>query len=63
VLAEGELDEPATVAAAAEHGVGLEPLGLHRFEPDGQSGLILGYGALAEPALERAVALLAAAVV
>ena len=58
VLAEGEIDEPATVEHAARHGVGVEPLGLHRFEPDGTTGLVLGYGALAEPALERAIDLL-----
>jgi len=58
VLAEGEIDEHATVEYAARHGVGVEPLGLHRFEPDGTTGLVLGYGALAAPALERAIDLL-----
>ncbi len=57
VLAEGELDEARVVERAAAAGVGVEPLGLHRFEPGGSRGLVLGYGALAEPALERAVAL------
>ncbi|MDA0167853.1 PLP-dependent aminotransferase family protein [Solirubrobacter taibaiensis] len=58
VLAEGEIDEHAMVEHAAQHGVGVEPLGLHRFEPGGSTGLVLGYGALAEPALDRAVELL-----
>ena len=63
VLAElpAELDESALVACAAELGVGVEGLELHRFEPRGDGGLVLGFGALAEPALERAVALLAGA--
>ena len=39
-------DESALVARAAEAGVGLEGLGLHRFEPGGRGGLVLGYGAL-----------------
>jgi GntR family transcriptional regulator/MocR family aminotransferase len=61
LLAEGEIDEAAVVERAAERGVGVEPLGLHRFEPGGTRGLVLGYGALAEPAIERAISLLAAA--
>jgi GntR family transcriptional regulator/MocR family aminotransferase len=59
ILAEGAFDEARVVERAAAAGVGIEPLGLHRFEPGGPRGLVLGYGALAEPALERAVALLA----
>ncbi|MBE2319638.1 PLP-dependent aminotransferase family protein [Solirubrobacter sp. CPCC 204708] len=61
VLAEGDLDEHATAERAAARGVGVEPLALHRFEPGGSRGLVLGYGALAEPAVERAISLLAAA--
>ena len=61
VLADCDGDESAIVARAAQAGVGLEGLGLHRFEPAGPGGLVLGYGALAEPALERAVDLLSAA--
>jgi GntR family transcriptional regulator / MocR family aminotransferase len=56
-----ELDEGALVARAAELGVGVEGLELHRFEPGRSGGLVLGFGALAEPAIERAVALLASA--
>ncbi len=62
VLADCDGDEAAIIARAAQAGVGLEGLGLHRFEPGGPGGLVLGYGALAEPALERAVDLLSAAV-
>jgi len=51
-------DEPALVARAAERGVGLEGLALHRYEPDGPGGLVLGFAALPEPALARALELL-----
>jgi GntR family transcriptional regulator/MocR family aminotransferase len=49
-------DEPAAIARAAERGVGLEGLALHRYEPGGPGGLVLGL-ALPEPALERALEL------
>jgi GntR family transcriptional regulator / MocR family aminotransferase len=52
-------DEAALVAAAAARGVGVEGLELFRYDPGGPPGLVLGFGGLAEPALERAVALLA----
>ena len=55
------LDEAALVAAAAERGVGLEGLALHRFDPGGPPGLVLGFACLAEPAIERGVRLLAEA--
>jgi GntR family transcriptional regulator/MocR family aminotransferase len=58
LLAAGEFDEGALTSRAAAVGVGVEPLGLHRFEP-GPPGLVLGYGALSEPALARAIELLA----
>lgn len=51
-------DEQAVVAHAAERGVGLEGLDLHRYEPGGPGGLVLGFGALPEPALARAIQLL-----
>ena len=51
-------DEAAVVDRAAARGVGVEGLELHRYEPSGPGGLVLGFGALAEPALARAVALL-----
>jgi GntR family transcriptional regulator/MocR family aminotransferase len=53
-----EIDEHALVAAAATRGVGVEGLALHRFIPDGPPGLVLGYGNLAEPAIEQGVRLL-----
>ena len=55
------LNEHALVEAARMRGVGIEGLSLHRFSADGSPGLVVGYGGLAEPALERAVALLAEA--
>lgn len=59
-LPEG-VDEGALLAAAAERGVGLEGLSLHRFSPGGGPGLVLGYGGQAEPAIEHGVRLLAEA--
>ena len=54
-------DERALGDAAAERGVGVEGLSLHRYAGDGPPALVLGYGGLDEAALDRAVALLAAA--
>lgn len=48
-------DEAALVAAAAARGVGVEGLALHRFNPGGPPGLVLGFGCLSEPAIERGV--------
>jgi GntR family transcriptional regulator/MocR family aminotransferase len=53
-------DEHGTIARAAERGVGLEGLELHRYEPSGPGGLVLGL-ALPEPALARAMNLVAEA--
>jgi DNA-binding transcriptional MocR family regulator len=39
----------------------VEGLSVHRYGGEGGSGLVLGYGYLAEPALRRGVELLAAA--
>jgi GntR family transcriptional regulator/MocR family aminotransferase len=47
-------DEQAVIARAAKRGVGLEGLELHRYEPGGPGGLVLGL-ALPEAALERAM--------
>lgn len=55
------LDEHALLACAADRGLGLEGLSLHRFQGGGEPGLVLGYGALPEPAIERSVHLLAEA--
>jgi GntR family transcriptional regulator/MocR family aminotransferase len=52
------LDEHALVIAGAARGVGLEGLALHRFLPGGSPGILLGYGNLAEPAIEHGVRLL-----
>jgi GntR family transcriptional regulator / MocR family aminotransferase len=55
------VDEAGLVAAAAERGVGLEGLALHRFGPGGPPGLVLGFGSLPEPAIEHGIRLLAEA--
>lgn len=52
-------DEAALVAAAAARGVGVEGLALHRFHPAGPPGLVLGFGCLSEPAIDRGIRLLA----
>ena len=57
----GWIDEAALIAAAAERGVGVEGLSLHSFSDESSRGLVLGYGGLGEPALDRAVHLLAQA--
>jgi GntR family transcriptional regulator / MocR family aminotransferase len=55
------LDEPAVVEAARARGVGLQGLGEHRLLP-GPPALLLGYGRIAEPAIEPGVSELAAAI-
>lgn len=57
----GDMDEPALLAAAARHGVGIEGLSLHSYTGWCQPGLVLGHAYLAEPAIERGVRLLAEA--
>lgn len=57
-----DADEPALILAAAERGVGLEGLALHRYEVAGPPGLVLGFACLSEPAIERGIRLLAEAV-
>ncbi len=57
-LPEG-VDEASLVAAAAEGGLGLEGLSLHRFNPAGPPGLVLGFASLSEPAIEHGIRLLA----
>jgi GntR family transcriptional regulator/MocR family aminotransferase len=54
----GHVDEPALLAAAARHGVGIEGLSLHSYTGDCPPGLVLGHAHMAEPALERGVRLL-----
>lgn len=55
------VDEAALVSAAAGRGVGVEGLALHRFRPGGPPGLVLGFAAVPEPAIEQSVRLLAEA--
>jgi GntR family transcriptional regulator/MocR family aminotransferase len=55
------VDEPTLLAAAARHGVGLEGLSLHSYTGACAPGLVLGHAAMAEPAIERGMHLLAAA--
>jgi GntR family transcriptional regulator/MocR family aminotransferase len=52
------VDEADLAAAAAERGVGVEGLALHRFDSSGPPGLVLGFGSLAEPAIEHGIRLL-----
>jgi GntR family transcriptional regulator/MocR family aminotransferase len=54
-------DEAALVSAAADRGVGVDGLALHRFRPGGPAGLVLGFAGLPEPAIEQGVRLLAEA--
>ncbi len=55
------VDEADVVRAAAARGVGVEGLSLHRYAASGEPALLLGYGNLAEPAIEQGVHLLAEA--
>ena len=55
------LDEGALVRAAQSRGVGLDSLAAHSARP-GRPGVILGYGRIAEPAIDRGVRALAAAI-
>ncbi|HEY3865007.1 MAG TPA: PLP-dependent aminotransferase family protein [Solirubrobacteraceae bacterium] len=57
MLPEG-VDEPRLLRAAGERGVGAEGFALHRFAAGGPPGILLGYGNLAEPAIEQGVRLL-----
>lgn len=52
------VDEPTLLATAARHGVGIEGLSLHSYTGECEPGLVLGHGYMAEPAIERGVALL-----
>ncbi len=55
-------DDERKLVDAAVHGVGLEGLALHRDPFRDPPGVVLGYGNLAEPAIERAVRLIAQSV-
>jgi GntR family transcriptional regulator/MocR family aminotransferase len=52
------VDEPALLAAAARHGIGIEGLSLHCYGGNCSPGLVFGHAYLAEPAIERGVRLL-----
>jgi DNA-binding transcriptional MocR family regulator len=60
--------EPAALRAAAAAGVWIEGLSAHRIAGEqparqpAQTGLLLGYANLSEPAIQRGVALLAGAI-
>ncbi len=54
-------DEPALARAAAERGLGVEGLALHSHAAAEEPALLLGYAAMAEPAIEQGVRLLAMA--
>ncbi|MGZ4280249.1 MAG: aminotransferase-like domain-containing protein, partial [Solirubrobacteraceae bacterium] len=56
-----DVDEGAVVAAAGGRGVGLDSLAVHTARPH-PPAVILGYGRIAEPAIEPGVRALAAAV-
>jgi GntR family transcriptional regulator / MocR family aminotransferase len=56
-----DADEPAVLRRARSRGVGLYGLSEHRIEP-GPPALLLGYGRITLPAIDAAVAELAAAV-
>jgi GntR family transcriptional regulator/MocR family aminotransferase len=51
------VDEARLLGAAAERGVGLEGLALHRFRPAGPPGLVLGFAGLPEAAIEQSIRL------
>jgi GntR family transcriptional regulator/MocR family aminotransferase len=55
------MDEAALVRAAAARDVGVEGLALHRYAASGEPALLLGFGNLAEPAIDQGVRLLAEA--
>jgi GntR family transcriptional regulator / MocR family aminotransferase len=55
------VSEPALLSAAGRRGVGLEGLAQHRFADGGAPGIVLGYGSVAEPAIEHGVSVIAQA--
>jgi GntR family transcriptional regulator / MocR family aminotransferase len=59
VFVPDHVDEPALLAAAARHGVGIEGLSLHSYAGSCPPGLVLGHAHMAEPAIERGVRLIA----
>jgi GntR family transcriptional regulator/MocR family aminotransferase len=59
-LPDGE-GESAVIAAAAEHGIGVEGLALHSFSAEHPPTLVLGFACLPEPAISRGLRALAEA--
>ncbi len=57
-----ELDEAAIVAGAEDAGVAVSGLASRQIAPGGRAGLIFGYGAIAEAAIDEAVRRLAGVV-
>ena len=54
------LDEEAVAAAAAERSIGLYPMSRYRWSEDPRPPeLVLGFGDLSEPAIERGIATIA----
>lgn len=51
--------EASLLSAAARRGFGLEGVSLHSYTGDHRPGLVLGYGGIVDPAIDRAVSLLA----
>lgn len=62
VLLPDRVNERRLLDAAAARGVGFEGLALHSFATGGPPGIILGYGNLPQPAIERGCRLIAQAV-
>jgi GntR family transcriptional regulator / MocR family aminotransferase len=59
VMLPEDVPEAELLAAALARGVGLEGLSWHRCTHGGRPGIVLGYGNLAEPAIDRGVQLIA----
>ncbi|HEY3772002.1 MAG TPA: PLP-dependent aminotransferase family protein [Solirubrobacteraceae bacterium] len=57
----GGLDESTLLTASTRRGVGLEGVALHSYTGAAAPGLVIGCGSLPEPAIDRALALLGAA--
>jgi len=60
-LPEG-IEEPSLLDAAARRGLGLEGLSWHHSDDNQSAGVLLGYARVSEPALAKAVQLLAEAI-
>jgi DNA-binding transcriptional MocR family regulator len=54
-----DVDEATLLTAGARAGVGLEGLSLHSYTGTEAPGLVIGCGSLPEPAIDRALTMLA----